>query len=154
MDIKDYWNGRAATDKVNATTNDVFMRELERETLIAHLRRLGCHSRSQVLDAGCGDGGTIFALDAAFSCALTGCDYSTSMIDLARQKLAESPNPRIDFVVADVLEIDAVFRSQSFDFVSTGRCLINLKSTEDQFAAIGALARLLRPGGVYLAIEN
>jgi ubiquinone/menaquinone biosynthesis C-methylase UbiE len=154
MDIKDYWNDRAATDKGNATTNDVFMRELERETLITHLRRLGCHSGSRMLDAGCGDGGTIFALDEAFSCALTGCDYSTPMIDLARQKLADSPNPRIDFVVADVREIGATFDARSFDFISTDRCLINLPSADDQFAAIGALARLLRPGGVYLAIEN
>jgi ubiquinone/menaquinone biosynthesis C-methylase UbiE len=154
MDIKDYWNCRAGTDRANPTTNDVFMRELERQTLIAHLRRLGCHSGSHVLDAGCGDGLTVFALAAAFGCALTGCDYSTSMIDLARRKLAESPNPRIDFIIADVCKIGVVFDSESFDFVSTDRCLINLQSTKDQFAAIGALAGLLRPGGVYLAIEN
>jgi ubiquinone/menaquinone biosynthesis C-methylase UbiE len=154
MDIKDYWNDRAAADKANATTNDIFMRELERATLIANLRRLGCHSESHVLDVGCGDGSTIFALDEAFGCVLSGTDYSTSMIDLARQTLVERPNRRIDFTVADAREIGMAFASQSFDFVSTDRCLINLQTSQDQFAAIGALAGLLRPGGAYLAIEN
>jgi ubiquinone/menaquinone biosynthesis C-methylase UbiE len=154
MDVKEYWNERAAADKANATTNDVFLRELERATLIAQLRRLGCHSGSRALDAGCGDGGTIFALDEAFGCALSGADYSISMIDLARQALAGRAGRRIDFTVADVREIGAAFAAQSFDFVSTDRCLINLQTSEDQFAAMGALAGLLRPGGAYLAIEN
>jgi ubiquinone/menaquinone biosynthesis C-methylase UbiE len=154
IDIKNYWNDRATADKANATTNDIFMRELERDTLITRLRRLGCYAGSRVLDVGCGDGGTIFALDEAIGCALSGTDYSISMIDLARQKLATRPNRRIDFTVADVREIGTAFASQSFDFVSTDRCLINLPTRVDQFAAIGALAGLLRPGGVYLAIEN
>jgi ubiquinone/menaquinone biosynthesis C-methylase UbiE len=154
MDIKAYWNDRAATDTANATTNDVFLRELERATLIDHLRRLGCTAHSRVLDAGCGDGATVFALREAFGCTLVGRDYSASMIDLARQRLAAAPSPRIDFAVADVRRIDSELASEGFDFVSTDRCLINLETSDQQFAAIEALARLLRPGGFYLAIEN
>jgi ubiquinone/menaquinone biosynthesis C-methylase UbiE len=154
MDIKGYWNERASADTAAPTTNDVFLRKLERATLIAHLRRLGCNRDSRVLDAGCGDGGTLFALAEALGCTLTGSDYSTAMIDLALQKLAGRPNPRLNFSLADVREIGTVFAPESFDFVSTDRCLINLESNDEQFAAIEALADLLRPAGYYLAIEN
>lgn len=153
-DIKAYWNERAAADQANATTNDVFLRELERATLIAELRRLGCGADAKILDAGCGDGETVFALAEAFGCAATGMDYSSAMIDLARKRLAANPNPRVDFAIGDLREGDKIFAPESFDFISTDRSLINLPSAEEQFAAIAALARLLRPGGYYLAIEN
>ena len=56
MDVKQYWTERAATDSANATTNDVYMRVLERATLVEQLRALGCNAQSRTLDAGCGDG--------------------------------------------------------------------------------------------------
>jgi ubiquinone/menaquinone biosynthesis C-methylase UbiE len=154
MEIKDYWNQRAATEPANATTNDVFMRVLERATLIEHLRRLGCGANSRVLDAGCGDGESLLALNDAFGCVLVGRDYSRSMIDLANDRLATRPDARIDLAVGDVREVGDTFDGESFDFVSTDRCLINLESEEEQFRAIAGIARVLRPGGFYLAIEN
>ena len=154
MEIKQYWTERAATDSANATTNDIFMRVLERETLIAHLRRLGCNASSRVLDAGCGDGETVFALDAAFGCTLAGRDFAPSMIELARARLAGAPNPRLDFAVGDVREVARNFGAGAFDFISTDRCLINLESAAEQYDAIAGIAQALKPGGFYLAIEN
>ncbi len=154
MEIKQYWTERAAADSANATTNDVYLRVLERETLISHLRRLGCVAGSRVLDAGCGDGATLFALDAAFACHLVGRDFASSMIDLANARLATNPNPRMSFAVGDVREIAGMFEEGGFDFVTTDRCLINLDSEAEQYAAIEGLARALKPGGYYLAIEN
>lgn len=154
MEIRDYWNQRAATDANNATTNDVFMRVLERATLIEHLRRLGCTANSRILDAGCGDGESLLALHDAFGCTLVGRDFSRSMIDLANERLRAHPGARVDFAVGDVREVGDAFAAASFDFVSTDRCLINLESEEQQFGAIAGISRVLRPGGFYLAIEN
>lgn len=154
MDIKDYWTERAATDSTNATTNDVYMRVLERATLIERLRALGCNANSRALDAGCGDGETLFALEDAFTCHLTGRDYASSMIDLAHAKRAERPASHIDFAVGDVREVAQNFGAEAFDFVMTDRCLINLSSEAEQYDAIAGIATSLRPGGSYLAIEN
>ena len=154
MDIKDYWNERATKDASNATTNDVCMRSLERVTLVEQLRRLGCTIESRVLDAGCGDGETLVALDDAFGCVIFGRDYSASMLDLARKRVSERPRSRFNVALGDVRSLRSEFADESFDFISTDRCLINLESEEQQFSAIAGIAGLLRPGGFYLAIEN
>jgi ubiquinone/menaquinone biosynthesis C-methylase UbiE len=154
MEIKQYWTERAMADSANATTNDLYLRVLERETLISHLRRLGCAAGSRVLDAGCGDGETLFALDAAFGCHLVGRDFASSMIDLANARLATNPNSRMNFAIGDVREVAQTFDEGSFDFVTTDRCLVNLGSEAEQYAAIEGVARALKPGGYYLAIEN
>jgi len=155
MDIKQYWTERAATDSSNATTNDVYMRMLERATLVEHLRALGCDASSRVLDAGCGDGETLFVIEDAF-CGqkLVGRDYASSMIDLARGKLASRPASGIDFAIGDVRRVAQDFGPGSFDFIMTDRCLINLSSETEQYEAIAGIAAALRPGGFYLAIEN
>ncbi len=154
MEIKQYWTERATTDSANATTNDIYLRVLERETLTSHLRRLHCTAGSRVLDAGCGDGETLFALDAALGCQLVGRDFASSMIDLANARLATNPNSRMNFAVGDVREVAQNFAEASFDFIMTDRCLINLDSDAEQYAAIEGIVRALKPGGYYLAIEN
>ncbi|HWG06325.1 MAG TPA: class I SAM-dependent methyltransferase [Beijerinckiaceae bacterium] len=154
MDVQKYWTERAATDSANATTNDVYLRVLERVVIQEHLRRLGCNETSRVLDAGCGDGETLFALDDSFGCRLVGRDYAASMIDLARTKQASRPNSRIDFAIGDVRRIAQDFGDEGFDFILTDRCLINLTGEAEQYDAIAGIAQTLRPGGHYLAIEN
>ncbi len=154
MDVKQYWTERAASDSANATTNDVYLRNLERATLVARLRTLGCSAQSRVLDAGCGDGQTVFALAAEFGCSLVGRDFAPSMIELAKIQLANDPNPHIDFAIGDVRRVADEFGAEAFDFVMTDRCLINLESEAEQYAAIEGIERALKPGGSYLAIEN
>ena len=154
MDVKQYWTERAATDSANATTNDVYMRVLERATLVERLRALGCNAQSRALDAGCGDGETLFALQDAFNCSLVGRDYATSMIDLAHAKLAERKTAAIDFAMGDVRQVAQDFGASSFDFIMTDRCLINLTTDAEQYDAIAGIATALRPGGSYLCIEN
>ena len=154
MSIKDYWDERAATTPKAATTDDVYLRVLERSTLIQQLTRLGCNNNSRILDAGCGDGATLLALQNAFHGQLTGRDYSASMIELAKQRFDSIPDANIDLAVGDVRKLSEMFAPASFDFVSTCRCLINLETETEQYDAIGGIASQLKPGGYYLAIEN
>jgi len=154
MEIKTYWNERAATDAKNATTNDIHLRVLERNTLIAQLQRLGCHAGSNVVDLGCGDGKTVLAIAKTIGCKTHGMDYSASMIDLANEELAASGQAGVSFSVGDIREIGSMHAPNSFDFVLTDRVLINLDKTEEQYAVMGEIARIVRPGGHYLGIEN
>ena len=154
MEIKPYWDQRAGTDGAKATTDDIHMRVLERRTLIEQLRRLNCGDHSRVLDAGCGDGQTLFALAGAFKSNFVGRDFAPGMIDVAKARLAANPDSRLEFAVGDVREVAQTFGDKAFDFITTDRCLINLESDEEQYGAIEGIARALKPGGSYLCIEN
>jgi len=155
MEIKNYWNQRAASDTVNATTNDIYLRVLERQTLIDELQKLGCSPESSVLDLGCGDGKTIETLCAKFGCKGTGLDFSHAMVQLADERSYKLKSRlELTFVTGDIRKIKQQLAGQQFDFVLTDRSLINLEKSIEQLEAIGNIANLVRPGGHYLAIEN
>lgn len=154
MEIKKYWTERAGTDGAKATTDDIHLRVLERRTLIEQLQRLGCGEPARVLDAGCGDGQTLFALAGAFRSTFVGRDFAPGMIDVANARLAANLDPKLEFAVGDVREVAQTFGADAFDFITTDRCLINLESDDEQYGAIEGIARALKPGGAYLCIEN
>ncbi|MGE3248559.1 MAG: class I SAM-dependent methyltransferase [Beijerinckiaceae bacterium] len=153
MEIRSYWNERAG-DASTATTEDVHLRVLERETLIAQLKRLGCNENSRVIDLGCGDGQTIFAIAKAFGCEAHGQDYAEGMVELAKRRLKEHPVAKVSFSVGDIRKSGETFAGQTFDFVLTDRVLINLEKTDIQFDTITQIAKLVHKGGYYLCIEN
>ena len=53
--IKDYWNDRAKRHRMDpqATTNDVYLRELEVRTILKTIDEVGFPEDSQMLDLGC-----------------------------------------------------------------------------------------------------
>ena len=157
--IKDYWEGRARENvtTAQATTNDVYLRELEISAFIETLKGLGLPAGTTILDLGCGDGYTTVALaDALPQFSFTGIDYSENMIALARARVAEKPGlaDRMSFSVGDATNLKAACGDTIYDAVLTDRCLINLESIEDQARAIAAIGTHTRPGGYYVAIEN
>lgn len=155
MEIKEYWNQRASTDANTATTNDVYLRALEREALSSQLRQLGCCSESSVLDLGCGDGQTILHLGCEFGCCGIGVDYSPAMVQLANDRLQQiDSNVRITYRVGDLRRAPDIFDGEQFDFVLTDRALINLETSDEQYTAIAGIAKLVKNNGYYLAIEN
>jgi len=90
------------------------------------------------LDVGCGDG--LLAGRLAEHCAeVTGIDRDRRMIALARSQIGD--RTRVRFIEADFLAHD--FPQASFDFVCANTSLHHM----DFAAALGALARALRPGG-------
>lgn len=155
MKVNEYWDQRAQSHEKNATTDDVFLRVLERQVLSDELNKLGCGADSDILDLGCGDGETSWHLWKEFGCHVLGVDYSPAMIQLAKKRLSDiSRMPRVDFLLGDVREPTKLLGDMRFDFVMTDRCLINLESAEEQFELIQGIANLLRPDGYFLAIEN
>jgi ubiquinone/menaquinone biosynthesis C-methylase UbiE len=158
--IKQYWDERAkdASTSPVATTNDIYLRELEVNTLINTIRDCPNSKSGVILDVGCGDGySTIAVANELSGNRFYGVDYSSKMIENARQRLAQeapSTQSRIEFIEGSVELLDACGGGRQYDIIITDRCLINLDSFASQAHAIQAFACMLKPGGYYIAIEN
>jgi SAM-dependent methyltransferase len=94
----------------------------------------------RVLDAGCGDGALVRTA-ASHGAQATGLDPDAAMLAAARSRLAES-SLRASFVEGRIEQLP--FRDSSFDVVAavTVLCLV-----PNAAAAVGEMARVLRPGG-------
>lgn len=110
---------------------------LERQRL-AEL--LGPVAGKSLLDVGCGDGGWSVAL-AREGAAVTGLDADPRMLAAARKR-ADAQSVRLRLVNGDVRKLP--FDEASFDLVLavTVLCFV-----QDAQAAIGEMARVLKPGG-------
>lgn len=108
---------------------------------------------SSVLDVGCGYGFALSKYALLTSGRLVGIDYSPTMVDKGKEFLRESGFiERIDLVHASVLDLP--FPDESFDVITSHRCLMALLSWERQEEALLELARVLKPGGVLVLMEG
>lgn len=148
-------NQRAA--KVNA----LFARIACRYDLINDLQSFGLHrwwkrrlvrlavdstrKPTVALDVCCGTGDIAFAL-AAKGAAVTGLDFSTEMLAVAKAR--NSTPPPVQFLHGDAMRLP--FADGSFDTVTVGYGLRNLA---DWRAGLAEMARVSRPGGKVLVLE-
>jgi len=156
--IRSYWEERAKTcTGTAATTDDVYMRELEISTLIKTISALDLPKPAQLLDLGCGDGyATLRIAEAIPDLACVGIDYSEGMLQLADARLNSKPalSNRVKLLMGDAVNLKEACGDSLFDLALTERCLINFDSAEMQSRAIAGIAQQLRPGGFYIAVEN
>lgn len=157
--IKEYWEERAFKHLQDpaATTNDIYLRELEIATIIDTLKDISKNTKKNAIDIGCGDGySTIRIAKEIAHLSFIGIDYSQNMIKIARSRLQGQPDliTRLRFEVSNVINIQKLCKNKQFDIAITDRCLINLESKERQRIAIEQIGRILKPNGYYLAIEN
>lgn len=159
-EIQQYWNERArsteATSK-QATTYDVFLRELEIAKLKERLSACSLPAGSRVVDLGCGDGDSTINIAAAFpETNFVGVDWSEEMLKLAGGRLAATPDlsSRVSFRVGDMRHLDDSLSGERFDVFMSMRSLINLTTSAQQYSTIAQIADHLKPGGYYFCIEN
>ena len=101
----------------------------------------------QLLDVACGTGYPTLEL-ARFigqDCDLAGIDVWEEAIQIARRKASEEWLRNVTFLVADVMK--SGLPERTFDMLT---CNLGLTSFADRAAALGAMWRLLRPGGLFL----
>ncbi len=111
--------------------------------------RLALQPGEALLDIGCGSGGDVRAMAGIVgpNGRAVGLDGSETMIAAARERSAGSSLP-VEFVVGDAHRLD--FPDSSFDVCRTDRVLLHLA---DPGRAVREIARVLRPGGRFVALE-
>ncbi len=134
-----FWD-RIAVRYSNKPVPDESVYQQKLEIVRKHL-----HPAAQVLELGCGTGSTAIALsgDAGQICAR---DFSTAMIDIARDKAAAAGVSNVQFEVADIGSEPA--EEGTMDVVLAMSVLHLLP---DRDAVIRHAYRCLKPGGIFIS---
>ena len=157
---RQYWNERAhGTERVSlqATTYDVFLRELEIAKLKERISAASFPPGSTIVDCGCGDGYATVSLATAFpTLRFIGVDYSYEMLAIAETRLLSQPGlpDRVSFRLGDMRRLSTSLGDEKFEAFTSMRSLINLTSSIEQYDTIAQIAQHLKPGGYYFCIEN
>lgn len=158
-EIKKHWdvNAKSNTTSLLSTTKTPTIKKLEINAFHRAILNYSDSSKKEtLLEVGCGNGHNLFGLKKLLpNLELQGVDYSGEMIEAAQKINDEKHNSKIEFSVADALEIpNEKLKSDTYDFVITNRMLINLNSWTLQQKALSNLADLLKPNGTLIIIEN
>ncbi|MDD1705621.1 MAG: class I SAM-dependent methyltransferase [Methanoregulaceae archaeon] len=154
-----YWEERADEnpDSPAATTDDIYLRELEILTLTDTLKGLLRQRPGSLLEVGCGDGYSTLRIASALpNLQITAVDFSRNMIRNANLRLSKESDlrKRLKFLIGDVRDLHPVVGENQYDLVLSDRCLINLASLKEQEQALQKIAEHLSPEGFFIAIEN
>ena len=141
--IKEFWNSQATKHGVShvASWGDNHAIALEIDTIGEFIE-----AGDSVLDVGCANGYSALQHLEKEVAAITGVDFSETMIAEAQKNKTGCPSPeKVQFKVGDVRDLK--FDDESFDVVYTTRTLINLPNWEDQKTGISECLRVCRRGG-------
>ncbi len=106
-------------------------------------------AHGQVLDVACGTGDlALAAARARPESQVVGVDAASSMIDLARRRVAPDDAERVRFLTGDLTKLDVA--DASVDVVLAGYALRNVPAYAD---ALTELHRVMRPGGALLTLD-
>ena len=103
------------------------------------------HPDMDLLEFGCGTGGTA-VLHAPHVRSVLGVDFSSAMLDIARERAAEAGVANVEFRHASLGDFDPAGRR--FDMVLA---LSLLHLLEDRDAALARIHEILAPGGVFVS---
>jgi len=146
-EIQEYYRARAGSGKY-ATSPDFNLREVEIEYLARWMR-----DDLKILDVGCGNGYSTLCHAKQFASFFFGVDFVPEMIAQAKLLSKEfEVKGQMEFSVGDVTQLE--FEDALFDIVVSERCLLNLPTKDAQWQAIREVARVLKPGGLYLMLEG
>ncbi len=151
--IRDHYRVVAETFGASgqSTMEDEIVREKELQQIhrfVEAVGRLEGPKQLRILDLGCGNGYALSSLSAAFpNHEYCGSDFSDELLSIAKDRGLAG----CIFRQADARSLP--FDDDRFDAVYTERCLINIMNWEQQRQALSEIARVLRHGGYYLAIE-
>lgn len=132
------WNGAAGNAWVDSQELlDSILRPYE-NLLVDEVRDLPARD---VLDVGCGSGGTTVAVQRALGARCLGADVSAPMVEAARARAEREGSP-VEFLLADVQRHS--FEAASFDLIVSR---FGVMFFDDPVAAFANLRRATRDGG-------
>jgi len=115
--------------------------------LIQHLAQLAdIKSGSEILDIGCGFGGSSLYLAQTFAANVTGITISSVQVEMAKKSAAEQ-NLNANFLLMDA---EAMTFEKQFDVLWSVESISHYQDREKFFASA---ARLLKPGGTFAIID-
>jgi SAM-dependent methyltransferase len=131
--------------------SDIYLREIDRRfepVVDGVISRAGLNGGEQVLDLGTGTGALLerAAPMVAPSGRVTGVDISPDMLAVAKQRLDASGLTNVDLREGRAEQIPA--GSAAFDVILAG---LSMMYVIDRAAAAQEIARVLRPGGRFVA---
>jgi len=144
--VLEFWNKRADLGKT-AGTNDFVLTELEQRFIVDNVP-----ANSRIIDIGCGNGDSLIRLVKEKGVHGVGIDFSEKMIETAQKAID-------DHGLTDKIQLfqrvlpPVPNEWGQFDLAYSQRCLINLKTTEEQRIAAMSVQNLLKPGGIYIMME-
>ncbi len=142
-EIADFWDGRMAE-------GNAFHRELVSPSA---LRLLAIDPGERVLDVACGNGQFSREL-AGLGATVIAADISPTFVERARARTAELPlevADRVTYHVADATDEEALVAlggGEPFDAAVSNMALMDIPDIDPLFRAV---ARVLRPGGRFVA---
>ena len=144
-------NARAWQVGVWDRISQIYLRELDRRfapVVEQVIRRADLRPGNSVLDLGTGTGAVALKVAPIVgqSGQVTGADISTDMLDLARERVAELGHTNVEFKEGGAEALPA--EGASFDAVLAS---LSLMYVIDRAAAARECARVLRPGGRFVA---
>ncbi len=117
----------------------------ERRTLWTDLIARHATPGGRALDLGCGSG--VFTFQLAAKCReVVAVDGSGEMLDLCREKGRVENVGNVSFIQSDIAEIEKNV-SGGFDLII---CSSVIEYLDDVNSALGAMHRLLKPGGILM----
>ena len=146
--LRERYEAIALTGDVATTARDYQLRELEIDFGLEHIR-----DGDRVLDVGCGPGAALLSYARQRKISAYGIDYAENMVAFAKRHLFEQgAGQEIEIKQASVLELP--FADNSFDVVTSHRCLMALLDWKKQQSALVEIARVLKPGGMLILMEG
>jgi ubiquinone/menaquinone biosynthesis C-methylase UbiE len=146
--LKERYEAIALSGDVATTACDYQLRDLEIDFGLEHIR-----DGDRVLDVGCGPGVALLTYSSRRQITACGIDYAENMVTFARRHIAEQrPDLKIEVEQASVLSLP--FKGESFDVVTSHRCLMALLDWKKQQDALTEIARVLKPGGLLILMEG
>ena len=146
--LRERYEAIALTGDVATTACDYQLRELEIDFGLEHIR-----DGDRVLDVGCGPGAALLSYARQRKISAYGIDYAENMVAFAKRHLFEQgAGQEIEIKQASVLELP--FADNSFDVVTSHRCLMALLDWKKQQSALVEIARVLKPGGMLILMEG
>lgn len=114
--------------------------------ILKMIKNLNLQESSTILDAGCGPGDLLLALDTPFS-TLQGIDIAEEMVNIANQKSKKNQKNYIKFECGDIENLR--FENSSFDLIICSGVIEYLK---DDIIWMKEIKRVLKPEG-YLIVN-